>query len=63
MVDDMIKLEIDPKFPKPKRGKRYEKILKKRTLENARPQRQQSASMVNKGNIERKMSYSKVVSF
>ncbi|CAI2373825.1 unnamed protein product [Moneuplotes crassus] len=57
MINDMIKLEIDPKFPKPRKNKRYDKISKKSTLNNSPPNRQKSASLRNNQTLERKLSY------
>lgn len=66
MVEDMIKLEIDPKFPNPKRYKKSPKD-KHRTHDDlnqsqSEKKRQKSASMIHKTEMKRKLSFSRVSS-
>jgi hypothetical protein len=64
MVNDLINIEIDPKFPRPKGPKRYGTDGKgKADLGKSRTEqkRQQSASMVHKRHIKRKLSFSREV--
>jgi hypothetical protein len=64
MVNDLVNIEIDPKFPRPKGPKRYGTDAKgKADLGKSRTEqkRQQSASMVQKRHTKRKLSFNREV--
>ena len=69
MVEDMIKVEIDPKFPRPKRKRQNEKINRKEheTSNNiykvqTEQKRRQSEIYMSKNDAKRKLSYSQAPS-
>ena len=62
MVEDMIKLEIDPLFPriKRKRGNEFKQEEQDLNQSNTEKKRRKSACLVPKKELKRKLSYTKL---